>query len=92
MTALKTLVLTFALGLASSGCGNKACGELRDKICAGKDKATCEKVKAWIDSEMTGPDKKPLDADQADTVCKMILDDSKALDAWKRRSEEELAK
>lgn len=88
ITTLFLSSLALCAGLSLSGCkSGNACDKLADKLCDGKDDATCKKIKTWLDSEMTGPNKEKLSSDQASLGCSMILDDKDALEAYKKEAE-----
>jgi hypothetical protein len=88
-TMLSVLAISFG-AVAMTGCGSKggSCDQLAKQLCAGKDDATCQKVKTWLDSEMTGPNKEKLSASEAEAGCKMIADDKDALEAYKKQAAE----
>jgi len=79
------LAVGLALTLGACGGGN-SCDKLAAKLCDGKDEATCKKTRAWLDSEMTGPDGKKLADSEASAACGMILDDTAALEAYKAQA------
>ena len=79
------------ISLLVAGCGSD-CDKLKKKLCSGQDEATCKAMKAWFDSELTGPDGKALDKDAAELGCKMILDDSEALKAYLNQAKEKAGK
>jgi hypothetical protein len=82
-----TIVSMMFLGLALGACGGgNSCDSLAKKLCAGKDDATCTKTRAWLDSELTGPDGKKLSDSEASEGCKLILDDHDALDAYTKQA------
>ena len=86
LKVLSLLSLSPGLGLAACGGGGNSCDTLAKKLCEGKDDATCTKTKAWLDSEMTGPNGEKLSSGEAAQACKMILDDKDALAAYKQQA------
>ena len=87
---LSVLSLSLGLGLAACGGGGNSCDTLAKKLCEGKDEATCKKTKAWLDSELTGPNGEKLSSSEAAQGCKMILDDKDALEAYKAQAQEKV--
>jgi hypothetical protein len=83
---IATLSLSF--GLAACGGSDNTCDQLAKKLCSGKDDATCKKTKAWLDSEMTGPDGKKLSSSDSNLACKMILDDKDAVAGYQEMANE----
>ena len=70
-----------ALTLSTGACSRKdsdACSMLADTICADGSVA-CERVTPWLESQLTGPDNKPLSPDDRVMGCSMILGDKDAL-------------
>jgi hypothetical protein len=74
-----------------SGCGSD-CDKLTKKMCEGQDEATCTAIKAWWESELTGPDGKKLSSDEAEVGCKMILDDAEVTKRAVERAREKAKK
>ena len=89
-TAFAALALAVSVAACGGGGGGNACDQLAKKLCEGKDDATCKKTKAWLDSEMTGPNDEKLSASESSTACKMILDDKDALQAYKDQAAEKV--
>lgn len=93
---MKTLILnlTLALGLAATaaGCGgsDSHCDNLVKKICDGKGDDYCKKTKAWLDKEFEGPNGEKLTQEESSAVCKMIVDDSDALAAYRSQANREV--
>jgi hypothetical protein len=85
---LATLSLGLTLALGACGGSSDSCDALAKKLCAGKDAETCKKTKAWLDSEMTGPDDKKLSSSEAGMACKMIMDDKDSLAAYTEQAAE----
>jgi len=83
------LAMTMMFGVAGvvgcSGGGGKTCKALAKKLCDGKDEAMCKKTAAWLDKQMTGPDGKKLSSSEANAGCKMILEDDRALNSYKKQ-------
>ncbi len=88
-TIIISTTLAFAMLFGTVGCskGGKSCKALSSKLCDGKDDAYCKKTSDWLDKQMTGPDGKKLSSSEADKGCKMILDDDRALAAYKKQVE-----
>ena len=88
LSTMMILSVSLGLGLGLAACGKSAssCDTLAKKLCEGKDDATCQKTKAWLDSELTGPNGEKLSASEAAEGCKMILDDKDALEAYKTQA------
>jgi hypothetical protein len=87
-TTFKTLTLAIAAALAlATGCkDDKHCDTLASKICEGNKDGNCVKTtKGWIQDQMSDDGKK-ASADEANLVCKMVLDDKDALEAWKAQA------
>jgi hypothetical protein len=87
--SILSLGLALALGACGGGGGN-SCDALAKKLCAGKDDATCKKTKAWLDSEMTGPNDEKLSSAESGAACKMIMDDKAALQAYTDQANEKV--
>jgi len=93
---MKTLIasLTLALGVAftAAGCGgsDNHCDKLVKKICDGKGDDYCDKTKDWLEKEFEGPNGEKLTSEESSTVCKMIVDDSDALAAYRSQATREL--
>jgi hypothetical protein len=91
---MKTLLLGLALALAAggaAGCGKDSCEKLAKEICDGKGDEACTQAQTWLDGEMVDLDGTKLSKDQADAACEMILDDQRALSAYKIQFERRLS-
>ena len=91
---MKTLSLVLALASFTTltACGkDDPCAKLAKSIC-GDGKAPCDKVPAWIDSQMTGPNDEKLSDSDKGQACAMILGDKDALAGYGEAAKTELAK
>lgn len=92
LTSMMMIVsLSLGFGVSLTACSKSSpCDKLAKALCDGKDDATCKKTKAWLDSEMTGPNGEKLSQGQSDLACKMILDDKDSLAAYKQQASEKV--
>ncbi len=81
MIHMTKMLLGLALATTTLSACNKdgdACATLTKKIC-GDGALSCDKVKPWLDSQMTGPNGEALSSSDKGQACNMILKDKDAL-------------
>ena len=80
--------LVAMVALACTGCGfAKSCDKLADQLCAGRDAASCNRVRAWLDGRM-----RQLTEREAERACEGILDSDDQLRTWRSSAERALAR
>lgn len=87
----KMLSLAFVASTALLGaCGkDDSCAKVVKHVCE-EGKVDCDKTKAWLEKQMTGPDDKPLGGDERQQVCKMLLEDKEALAGYTEQGKRDL--
>ncbi len=81
MISMTKMLLGLALATTTLSACNKdddACATLTKKIC-GDGSLSCDKVKPWLDSQMTGPNGEALSSSDKGQACTMILKEKDAL-------------
>jgi hypothetical protein len=86
----KMITLVFVAGAFLGACKkDDSCAQVSKQICeAGK--LDCGKTRTWLEAQMTGPDDKPLDGEQREAACKMLLGDKEALAGYREQAVRDL--
>lgn len=89
---MRTLLLGAALAaLLQPACKrDDACTTLTDKLCDGGAIA-CDRVATWLDTQLAGPDGKPLPTAQRTAACDQLLTDADALTGFREAARAALA-
>ena len=86
----KMLTLVFVASAFLGACGkDESCAQVTKQICE-EGKLDCGKTKTWLEGQMTGPDDKPLDGEQREAACKMLLGEKEALAGYREQAKRDL--
>jgi hypothetical protein len=86
----KMFTLVFVASALLGACNkDESCAQLTKQICE-EGKLDCGQTKTWLEKQMTGPDDKPLDGEQREAACKMILGEKEALAGYREEAKREL--
>ena len=86
----KMLTLAFVASALLGACKkDDSCAQVVKTVCE-EGKLDCGQTKAWLEKEMTGPDDKPLDGDQREAACKMLLGEKDALAGYREQAKRDL--
>jgi hypothetical protein len=86
----KMLTLVFVASALLGACKkDDSCAQVIKQICE-PGMLDCGKTKTWLEAQMTGPDDKPLDGEQRETACKMLLGEKEALAAYREQGVRDL--
>ena len=90
---MRTFVMSAILASALVGCGNHKCDELKTKLCEGLDEGTCKMIKDLFDKSLEkGPTGEKMSDGEKDLGCKVILDDEKTLELYRKTMKERAKK
>lgn len=86
----KMLSLVFVAPALLGACKkDDSCAQVTKQICE-EGKLDCGQTKTWLEKQMTGPDDKPLDGEQREAACKMLLGEKEALAGYREQAKRNL--